>query len=135
MALAQSGPYSNDGKLGGLFLGGSLGSTDGKTIGSNDRMKLVSYDGKVLVTIPVNIYGIRLGIDVGTELGSLDASLDGSNDGSLEGCSCCCLRGLSCHWCLRFTQGSCDGSNCCFLSSLEMVGRTRRGRGVDVWRC
>ena len=52
-------------------------------------MKLVSYDGKVLVTIPVNIYGIRLGIDVGTELGSLDASLDGSNDGSLEGCSCC----------------------------------------------
>ena len=45
---------------------------------------MVSNDGKVLVTILVNIDGITLGIDVGTELVALDGYFDVSNDGRLE---------------------------------------------------
>ena len=39
-----------------------------------------SPDGKFLVNLLVNLYGVTLGLDVVTELGSLD----GSNDGLLE---------------------------------------------------
>ena len=58
-----------DGKFEALFLGGWLRSTD----------------GKVLVTISENIYGITLRINVGTDMGSFDISFDGSNDGKVEG--------------------------------------------------
>ena len=45
-------------------------------LGSNEGIKLVSTDGKVLGTIIVNAYGITLGVDVVTELISLDLSFD-----------------------------------------------------------
>ena len=51
------------------MFGDSLGSTDGKVIG----------------TILENVDGITICIDVGTYLVSLDGSFDGSNDGNLEG--------------------------------------------------
>ena len=54
-------------------------------IGSDEGIKLVSNDGKVLGTIPGNLYGITLGIYIGTELVSLDVSFDGINCGKLEG--------------------------------------------------
>ena len=63
----------------------SLGSTDGKVIGSDEFIKRGSNDGKVLGTILVNIYGIRFGLDVGTYLVSSYGSFDGSNDSMLEG--------------------------------------------------
>ena len=61
-----------------------MGYTDGKVYGSNEGIKLVSTDGKVLGTILGNVDGIKLGIDVGTELGSLDGFIDDSNDGKSE---------------------------------------------------
>ena len=73
-----------DGKLEVLLLGVSLVSTYGKVIGSDEVIKLVYTDGKVLSTILVNSYGITLGIAVGTELGSLDGLFDSSNNGNLE---------------------------------------------------
>ena len=75
---------SNYGKLEGLLLGDSLGYTDGKVIGSDEGIKLVLSDGKVLVTILANVYGNSLGLDVGTYLGSLDGSFDGSNYGNID---------------------------------------------------
>ena len=54
------------------MLGGSLRSTDGRVIGSDKGIKLVSTDGKVLGTILGNEYGITLGIDVKTDMGFLD---------------------------------------------------------------
>ena len=74
----------NDGKLEGLLLGVSLVSTDCKVIGSDEVVKLVSTDGKVLRTILGNVDRITLDIDVGTELGSLDGSFDSSDGGNLE---------------------------------------------------
>ena len=50
-------------------------------IGSDESIKLVSNDGKVLGTIPGNLYVITRGIDVGTELGPFDGSLDRFNYG------------------------------------------------------
>ena len=58
---------------------------DGKVLGSNKGIKLVSTDVKVIGNIIVNVYLIKPGIDVGTYLGSLDVSFDGSNDGKIEG--------------------------------------------------
>ena len=75
----------NDGKLEGLLLGDSLGYTDRKLLGSDEGIKLLSTDGKMLGTIRVNVYGITLGLDVGTELGFLDGSFYGSNGGKLGG--------------------------------------------------
>ena len=49
-----------DGKLDKLLLGDSIGSTDGKLLG----------------TILVYVYVITLGIEVVTDLGSLDGSFD-----------------------------------------------------------
>ena len=66
------------------MLGGSLIFTDGKALGSDEDIKLGSYDGKVLGRILGNLYGIRLGLDIGTDLGFLDGSFDGSNAGKLE---------------------------------------------------
>ena len=54
-------------------------------IGSDEGIKLVSNDGKVLGTIPGNVDVITLRIDIGTDLGSLDVSFVGFNDGKLEG--------------------------------------------------
>ena len=76
---------SNDGKLECLFLGGSLGYTDGKVLGSDEVIKLGYTDGKVFGTILGNVDIITLGIDIGTELGCLDVPFDGSNEGNLEG--------------------------------------------------
>ena len=46
-------------------------------IGSDECIKLVSTDTKVLVTILGNVYGIKVIMDFGTEIVSLDASFDG----------------------------------------------------------
>ena len=48
-------------------------------LGSDEGIKLVSNDGKVIETILGNVDEITLGIDVGTYLGSLDGLFDGSN--------------------------------------------------------
>ena len=48
------------------MLGFLLGSTGGKALGSDEGIKLVSNDGKVLGTILGNLDGITLGLDVGT---------------------------------------------------------------------
>ena len=85
---------SNDGNLEGLFLGGSLGYTDGKLIGSDEVVKLVSTGGKLFVTVFGNVDRITLGIDIETELGSLDGSLDGSNDGNFDGVIAWRLSGI-----------------------------------------
>ena len=57
---------SNDGKNECLLLGDSLGSTDGKVLGSDEVTKLGCNDGKLLVTILGNLYLVILGTDVGT---------------------------------------------------------------------
>ena len=62
---------SNDGKLGGLLLGESLVSKDGKVISSDEGIKLVLFVGEVIGAIPGNVYGTTLGLDVGTDLVSL----------------------------------------------------------------
>ena len=96
----------DDGKFEGLFLGGSLVSTDDKALGSNEGIKLGSTDVKFLGTILGilgNVYGITLGIDIRTKLGFLDGSFDVSNDGNLEGL----LLGDS----LRSTDGKLLGSD------------------------
>ena len=62
-----------------------MGSKDGKVIGFDKDMNLGFYDGKVIDTILVNVYGITLGLDVGTELVSLDGSFDGFSYGILDG--------------------------------------------------
>ena len=48
------------------MLGGSLGYTYGKVLGSDEGIKLGLSDGKVIDTIIRNVDGITLGIDVGT---------------------------------------------------------------------
>ena len=126
---------SNDGKLERLFLGDSLEYTDGKLIGSDEGIKLVSADDKVLGIILGNVDGIILGIDDRTDLRSLDESFDGYNDGLFESCSCYLLSRLSCHWCQSYLRGRHDIRHCCRSSGLNMVGSTCRGRGVDVRRC
>ena len=75
----------NGSKPEGLFLRDSLGSTDGKVIVSDEGIKLVTTDSKVLGTLLENVDGITLRLDVGTELGYLYGPFDGSNDGKLEG--------------------------------------------------
>ena len=67
------------------MIGGSLGYTDGKVLGSYEGIKLGSTDGKVFGTTLVNVDIITLGIDIGTEMGFLDVSFDGYNEGKLEG--------------------------------------------------
>ena len=71
-SLYWSCNFSNVGKLEGLLLVGSLVSTDGKVIGSDEGIELILYDGKVIGTILGNVDVISLYIDVVTELGSLD---------------------------------------------------------------
>ena len=67
------------------MLGCLLVSTYGKVLFSDEGIKLVLFDGKLLVTILGNVDDITIEIDVGTDLGSLDGSLGGSNDVNLEG--------------------------------------------------
>ena len=76
---------SNDDKLEGLLLGGSLRYTDYEVLGSDEGIKLWLLVGKVLGTILGKVYGITLGLDVVTKMGFLDVSFDGSNDDKLEG--------------------------------------------------
>ena len=75
---------STDCNLEVLFIEGSLGSTDDKVIGSDEGIKLVSTDGKLLGTIIGHLYGIKIGLDVGTDMVSLNGSFGGSNYGKLE---------------------------------------------------
>ena len=63
------------------MLGGSLISTNGKVLGSDEGINLVLFDGEVIGTILGNVDRIILGLDFVTYLGSLD----GSNGGMLEG--------------------------------------------------
>ena len=58
----------------------SLGYTDGKALVSDEGIKLVSTDGKVIGTIIGNVDKITLCLDIGTDLGSLYIFFDGSND-------------------------------------------------------
>ena len=81
--LYVSFDVSNDGNLDGLLIGGSLGSTDGEVLGSDEGIKLILSYGKVLGTILGNVYGITLGLGVGTYLVYLDGYFDGSNYGKL----------------------------------------------------
>ena len=69
--------------LQGLLIRYSLGSIDGKMIGSNKEIKLGSTYGKVIGTILGNVDGITLGLQVKIELVSLDGSSDGSNSGKV----------------------------------------------------
>ena len=46
------------------MLGDSLISTDGKVLGSDEGIKIIYTDGKVLSTTLWNINGITLGLDV-----------------------------------------------------------------------
>ena len=84
-SLDKSYYCSNNGKLEGLFIGDSLGSTDGDVLGSDKGISLLSTDGKVIGTIIVNVDGITPGLDVGTDLDSLDESYYCSNNGKLKG--------------------------------------------------
>ena len=59
-------------------------STDGNVYVSDESMKPVFTDGKVIGTILGNVDGITLGIDVGTQPSSLDILFDYYNDGKLE---------------------------------------------------
>ena len=43
-----------------------MGYTYGKVLGSDEGIKMISNDGKVLGTILWNVYGITLSLDVGT---------------------------------------------------------------------
>ena len=81
------GPFdgSDDRKVEIIFLGDSLGSTDGKILSSDEGIKLVSTDSKVVCNILGDIDVITLGVDVGTYLSSLDRWFDGYNVGKLEG--------------------------------------------------
>ena len=72
---------SNDAINEALLLKCSLLYTDGKVLGYNEVIKLVSTDGKAFDTIFGNVDGITLVIDIGTEIGSLDGSFDILNDG------------------------------------------------------
>ena len=75
---------SNDGMLEGLLIGYSLGYTDGKVYGSDEVIKLVFTNVKVLGNILGTVEGIISGLYVETYLGSLDESFGGSNDVKLE---------------------------------------------------
>ena len=66
------------------MIGGSLGYTDGKVLGSDEGTKLGLYGDKVRGTILVDVDGITLVLDVGIVLVYLDGSFDGYNDGKLE---------------------------------------------------
>ena len=74
--------YFNDGNIEALFLGSSLGSSDGKVLGSDEVIKLGFLNGKLIGTILLNVYLITLGFDIGTDLGSVYLSFDGSNGGN-----------------------------------------------------
>ena len=65
-SLDESFDGSNDVKLEVLLLGGLLGFTDGKVLGSDEGIKTGSTDVNMLGTIIVNVDGITLSIDVGT---------------------------------------------------------------------
>ena len=83
-SLYGSSNFSYDIMLQGLLIRYSLGSIDGKMIGSNKEIKLGSTNGRVIGTILGNVDGITLGLQVKIELVSLDGSSDGSNDVKLE---------------------------------------------------
>ena len=66
------------------MLGGSLVSTDGKVIGSNEFIKLGYNYSIVLGNILWNVNRITLGIGVGIDMLSLDGSLYGYNYVKIE---------------------------------------------------
>ena len=84
VSLDESFDVSNDGNLEILLLGSSLRLTDGKVLGSEKGIKLVSTYSKLLGTILGNVYGITLGLHVGIDLGSKDEYFDGYTDDNFE---------------------------------------------------
>ena len=64
--LDESFDGSNDVNLEGLFLGCSLGYTDGKMLGYDEHIKMVSTGGNLIGTILGNVDVITLEINVGT---------------------------------------------------------------------
>ena len=54
-------------------------------IGSDEGIKLVSTDCKVLGAILGDVDGLKFGLNFGTELGSLYGFFDGSKDRNIEG--------------------------------------------------
>ena len=52
---------------------------------TDECIKLISTDGKVLGTLCWDVDGITLGLAVWLDLGTLDGSSDGFNDSELEG--------------------------------------------------
>ena len=83
ISLDGSFDVFNDGKLEGLLLGGSLGYTGSKFLGSDECIKLISTDGKVVGTILGDFFGVTLGLDDETDMGSLDIFFDCFNDGNI----------------------------------------------------
>ena len=75
----------NYGKLEGFILGDSLRSIDGKVLGSDEDIKLVLSEGKLIVTILGDLDVIILGLDVGTDLGAYVGYFYDTHYGKLEG--------------------------------------------------
>ena len=68
-----------------VLLGDSLVFTDDKVLGSNEGLKLVLSDSKLLVTILEYVYGITIELGIGKNLGSLYGSFNCSYDFKIEG--------------------------------------------------
>ena len=60
--LYKSLDGSNDGRIEGLFIGSSLGSTDDKLLVSDEVIKMGSNNGKVIVTILGSFMESHLGL-------------------------------------------------------------------------
>ena len=75
----------------------SLVSLIDKVLVSDEGIKLRLFEGNLVGTILINLYGSTLGIYVGTDLGSLDEPFDYSNYCNIGGL----LRGNS----LGYTGG------------------------------
>ena len=104
---------------------GSISSTDGKVLGSDEGTNLVAPGGKLLGTILENIVGIKLEMDFRTDMGSLDGSFDSYNDGKLY----CLFLGGS----LRSTGGKVpvsDEGNQVWCNYCKLFGNMLRD--VDV---
>ena len=94
---------SHDVNIEGSLLEESLGSTFCLLLGSDECIKNLSTDRKVLVTLLGNVYGMTLGIYVGTWMESLDGSFHGINGDK--------LNALLLKESLDYTDGKVIGSN------------------------
>ena len=80
-----------------------------------------STDGKLLVTIIVNVDGIALDIDVGTNMGSLDWFFDDYKYNKLEGLL------------LVYLLGYTDDKVCGYNEGIEMVSTDVKVLGTLLW--